>query len=187
MPAGCDSTVWKLRSVRPAPTSSSDVNATSATIRPNRSVRFRLTGLRPPSLSGSAGSSRTRCHAGSAPASRPVITQAPSVNSEDRQAEDHALIRPRDRRQLRREHAARDHTASSNPATPPASAITAHSTSTCRISRARAGADRRAHRHLAPAPGRLRQQQVGHVDARDQQDERRPPPSARPACARRGR
>ena len=104
MPAGCDSTVWKLRSVRPAPTSSSDVSATSATIRPKRSARFMLTGLRPPSLSGSAGSSRTRCHAGSTPASSPVTMHTASVKNEDRHAEDHGLIRPRHRRQLRREH-----------------------------------------------------------------------------------
>jgi hypothetical protein len=39
------STVWKLRSVRPAPTSSIDVSATSTTMRPKRNVRLRLTGL----------------------------------------------------------------------------------------------------------------------------------------------
>ena len=89
---------------------------------------------------------------------------------EDRQAENHGLIRPRHRGQLRGQHANR----------PDREDQSRHTTGECHHRafdehlphQPCAGrANGRAHRHLAPAPGGLRQQQVRHVDARDQQDE----------------
>ena len=65
------------------------------------------------------------------------------------------------------------HIASAAPAIPPATAITRLSSSSCCIDPAAAGAERDAHGHLALARRAAREQQVGDVDAGDEQHERR--------------
>ena len=170
MPAGSTITCLKLRSVRPAPTSSSEVHATSAMIKPNRSRRRRLTGLRPPSLSefrriiadempgwqhaGEQSGRQTHC----------------GREQEYRHTENDRTVRPNRRRHLRRQQL---HAPYCNDQAGGAAGereqrrFDEHLADQAPSARA----DRRPHCDLPLATGGLRQQQVRHVDAGDQEDE----------------
>ena len=62
--------------------------------------------------------------------------------------------------------------ATASPRAPPATPSTTLSTRNCWMRRAASGADGRAHGHFARAAVRAGQQQIGHVDAGDEQHER---------------
>ena len=75
-PAGTSSTDWKLRSVRPAATSSSEASAISETTSATRSARRTPPGERPPSFSDADTSWLARCHAGRKPNRSPSAATA---------------------------------------------------------------------------------------------------------------
>ena len=112
------------------------MNATSATTRPDRSLRRSATGLRPPSFRVSAGASCTSCQAGSTPASRPEMRHTPAVNNMIGRLK---TIDPSGRTAagICVASSRAPHQAMSTPSAPPAQASTVASTITCRISLAR--------------------------------------------------
>ena len=164
----------KLRSSRPAPTSSTSARAISATTSIDRMRRWRAL-PEPPrlsSLSDSRMSNRVACSAGTTPKTRPVThrerqreqrhgpvdgdaLRARQPRGHGRRQQRHA---PRRQQQAGRAAGAREHEALDEQLPDDARA---------------AGADRDAHGHFFLPADRAREQQVGDVRARNQQHQRR--------------
>ena len=166
--------VTKLRIMKPAPASSTTVSVSSATINApvQRRARTPAVPLRPPSLSTSLTSVFETCSAGARPKMMPVPRQTsakkaktlPSIVNwiqygrptscvarSNRRMPIAAMPRPPRPLMTRQQHAFDQQLPDDAPAR---------------------GAERDAHRNLARAIGRARQQQVRDVGARDQQHER---------------
>lgn len=155
MPAGCDSTRTKLRSISPAPTSNSAASATSVPIRANRTQRFTDTGERPPSRNLSPGSSPATCHAGMTPARIAVATHTPAVKSNTgKSSRARSVPTARNSGGVSVTSNCTAHHATTNPTRPPRKARTRLSVNVCRSSRARAAptAARIAISRRRPAP-----------------------------------
>ena len=121
------------------------------------------------SLSSVTRSVREVCSAGTSPKSSPVRTESPKVNSSTRRSKASWTWLLRSMGGRTDQSMARPHQASTIPATPPRKASSRLSVSSCWIMPAAGGAERDADRDLLAAGAGAGQQQVGHVDARDQQ------------------
>ena len=161
----------RLRSSRPAPSSSTSDSATSATRSAERVQRACAAPSGDRCLSSDASGTRDTCSAGPSPKSAVVAQTTSAAKASAGRSNCTASSRGRFAG-ASAFSASMPHTASTSPSTPPAAASTRLSVSRYDSSRALSRAERRAHGHLVPPRGAADEQQVRDVGARDEQHHR---------------
>src|SRR5262245_49833001 len=149
------SNCWKLRAIKPAPTSKASANEISATTSPPRSNDPPPLALRPPSLSASLQFDLEACRAGARPKTNPVRTAMTKLNPRTRPS-----ISPTGPTSPTRApigHQQTQQTARQRKYYAFAQQLADDFDSTC--------SQRDANGDLFPPRGAAGQQQVGHIDA----------------------